>query len=80
MADVDGDGTQDILYGEEGTSGQIRILEAATGTEFISFDNPGDGVTSLVVADLNQDGSPEIGWGAGDSDSGPNNWYIVDAR
>jgi hypothetical protein len=59
--DIDGDGRLDLVVAER-ESGAVAVLfqEGGSFRPAIRFPAGGDHVTSLAVADLNRDGSPDI--------------------
>jgi hypothetical protein len=77
LADADQDGKLDGLYGD-GQWGSIYAFNLQTGENFWNISNPEHGVTNIVIADLDNDGKQEIGWGAGFSSSGGDYFYIHD--
>lgn len=77
LADVDKDGKLDGVYGD-GQWGNLYAFNLQTGENFWQIKNPEHGVTNIVVADLDNDGQQDIGWGAGYSSSGADYFYIHD--
>lgn len=77
LADVNKDGKLDGVYGD-GQWGNLYAFDLATGEDFWQIKNPEHGVTNIVVADLDNDGQQDIGWGAGYSSSGGDYFYIHD--
>ncbi|MBU2428567.1 MAG: hypothetical protein KKA56_16950, partial [Gammaproteobacteria bacterium] len=77
MADVDQDGQLDGVYGD-GQWGGLHAFNLQTGEDFWDISNPEHGVTNIVIADLNNDGKQDIGWGAGYSSSGADYLFIHD--
>ncbi len=76
-ADVDVDGSLELIYGE-GQWGAIHVLEGATGSELWSVWNPEHGVTDIASADVDGDGVREVLWGAGYTSSGEDNLFSAD--
>ncbi|MBU2112530.1 MAG: hypothetical protein KKE94_02015 [Gammaproteobacteria bacterium] len=77
LADVNEDGKLDAVYGD-GQWGGLHAFELQTGEDFWSINNPEHGVTNIVIGDLDNDGSQDIGWGAGYSSSGADYFFIHD--
>ena len=77
IADTDGDGVEEILYGD-GQWGSVYILEASTGNTLRSVGNPRHGVTDILVADVDGDDHLELLWGAGASSTGEDHLYVND--
>jgi len=59
--DIDGDGRLDLVV-SEGETGSVAVLfhDGESFRPAIRFPVEGDHVTSLAIADLNRDGSPDI--------------------
>lgn len=64
LADVDGDGPLELLFGED-QWGQVHVLEGTTGGERWLIDNPEHGVSRIVVGDVDGDLAREVVFGAG---------------
>lgn len=77
LADVNQDGKLDAVYGD-GQWGSLYAFELQTGEDFWSISNPEHGVTNIVIGDLDNDGSQDIGWGSGYSSSGADYFFIHD--
>lgn len=77
VLDVEGDGPLEIVYGD-GQFGRIHVHDAVTLAEKWSVDNPENGVTNLAVGNVDGDPTPELVWGAGVGDSGPDHLYVLD--
>jgi FG-GAP-like repeat len=77
VADVDADGTQELLVGD-GQWGSVHAYDTATQVEEWAIANPEHGVTNIAVADLTGDAIPEILWGAGASSTGSDHLYVAD--
>ena len=75
VADVTGDGKDEILYGD-GQWGEVHALDAATGTQIWQISNPEHGVTNIAVADTDGDTELEIMWGAGWTSSGEDFFFV----
>jgi outer membrane protein assembly factor BamB len=78
VADVEGDGALELVYGDAQWGG-VHVLDGATGSEKWEVDNPEHGVTDIAVGDVDGDGTAEILFGAGYSSTGPDHLYVVDA-
>ena len=77
IADVDGNGSKELIYGD-GQWGSLHVLDGATGGALWTVDNPEHGVTDLAVGDTDGDTVNELLWGAGFSSTGPDHLYVVD--
>jgi hypothetical protein len=77
VADVDGDGGLEIVYGD-GQWGRLYVHDGATRALEWSVPNPEHGVTDIAVGDADDDGTPELLWGAGYTSSGPDYLYVLD--
>ena len=77
LIDVNGDGKVEVLYGD-GQWGSIHALSAADGAELWRLGNPEHGVTDIAVFDADNDGRPELLWGAGWSSTGEDVLYVHD--
>ena len=77
LGDVNRDGRLEIVYGD-GQWGRVWVCDAETLAVLGSFNNPEHGVTNILVADTNGDGTNEVLWGAGYSSTGPDYLYIGD--
>ncbi len=77
VSDVNRDGRLEIIYGD-GQWGQIWIHDGETLALLGAFNNPEHGVTDIVVADTDGDGTNEVLWGAGYSSTGPDYLFIGD--
>jgi len=64
VADVDGDGPLEVLYGED-QWGEVHVLEGTTGAERWLVDNPEHGVSRIAVGDVDGDLAREVVFGAG---------------
>lgn len=77
VADADGDGVPEILYGD-GQWGRIHAIDAATRTQKWSVNNPEHGVSGIALGDVDKDGRSEVVWGAGGTSTGPDHLYVAD--
>ncbi|HEX5792049.1 MAG TPA: VCBS repeat-containing protein, partial [Rheinheimera sp.] len=77
LADVNKDGRLDGVYGD-GQWGSLYAFDLQNGEDFWTISNPEHGVTNIIIADLDNDGSQDIGWGAGYSSSGADYFFIHD--
>jgi len=77
VADVDGDGTPDLLVGD-GQWGSVRAYDTTTLQTKWSVSNPEHGVTAIATADVDGDGKTEVLWGAGATSTGSDHLYVVD--
>lgn len=77
VTDVDGDGINDILYGD-GQHGEIHCYDTVTLTEKWQIDNPESGVTNIVVFDTDADGTLELLWGSGAGTTAEDRLHIYD--
>jgi uncharacterized repeat protein (TIGR01451 family) len=77
VADVDGDGPLEILYGY-GASRTIRAVDGQTGALEWEVPNPEVQVMRFAVGNLDADPALEIAWGAGWGVSDPNSLSAAD--
>jgi hypothetical protein len=75
MADTDGDGIRELVYGED-QWGSIISLNPLNGEPNWSLQNPDHGVAAINVADIDNDGAPELLWADGSSSSGATHKYV----
>lgn len=75
LADVNGDGVDELLYGD-GQWGNIYCHDANTTALMWDIDNPEHGTTEINVADVDNDGQLEVMWGAGCSSTGSDHIFI----
>jgi hypothetical protein len=75
MADTDGDGIRELVYGED-QWGSIISLNPLDGEPNWSLQNPDHGVAAINVADTDNDGAPELLWADGSSSSGATHKYV----
>jgi len=80
VADVNGDGVCEIVYGDD-QWGKIHAVNARTGSDVWSIDNPDWGVYNLGIGDVDGDGKLEVIWAAqqnllfvGDPSTGTIKW------
>jgi hypothetical protein len=64
LADVDGDGYPEILYGDA-QHGSLHVLDGRNYGERFPIPNPGGGATRIAVGDADHNGTREILWGSG---------------
>jgi hypothetical protein len=75
--DFDGNGTQEILYGDKDA---LRVFDGATGTTLATWPLPtGAAMGYPVVADVNNDGSADIVLATGQRDGMPAHVYALGA-
>lgn len=77
VTDIDADGVMELLLGD-GQWGEIHAYDTVTQLEKWSIRNPEHGVTNIAVADINNDGTTELLWGAGATSTGPDHLYVAD--
>jgi len=78
LADVTGDGLEEILYGDA-QHGSVHALDINSRNELWNIRNVSSGVTRIVVNDIDQDGEDEILWGSGWATTGSDQLQIHDA-
>ena len=67
IADIDGDGKQDILFGDQGSNNLYIIQNVNTGGSITGASfapavayTVGNGPTSIAIGDINGDGKPDV--------------------
>jgi hypothetical protein len=78
IADVEGDGPLELLYGDA-QWGSVHVLTGGTGVQKFALSNPEHGVTDIAVGNVDGDAAKEILWGAGYSSTGEDHLYVADA-
>lgn len=76
VADVDGDGTPEVIAGE-GQSGVVHVYDLNTQAEKWETQTGYSGVNSIAAGDVDQDGTAELLWAAGYGDTGPDYLYVT---
>jgi len=77
VADVDGDGIPEIIYGDA-QWGPVHGIDARTHTQKWSISNPDSGVSGIAVGDVDLDGKNEVLFGAGGNSTGADYLYVGD--
>jgi len=77
VTDVDNDGVEDILYGDD-QWGNVYAHNGLNGSLLWTIANPEHGVSNINFADVNNDGAKELIWGAGWTSTGSDYLYIYD--
>lgn len=77
VADIDGDGVQDLLVGD-GQWGSIHAFNTSNLTEEWAISNPQHGVTNIAVGDVDGNGTLDLLWGAGATSTGSDRLYVAD--
>ena len=62
VADVDGDGPLEVVWGDR-FGGGLHVLDGATLDAEWEIDNPDRDVASIMIADTDEDSVPELWWG-----------------
>jgi uncharacterized repeat protein (TIGR01451 family) len=75
VGDVDGDGVQEVLYGD-GQWGSIHCYDSVTLEQEWHISNPEHGVTDINWGDADDDGTVEVFWGAGWGSSGGDYLFV----
>jgi len=75
LADVSGDGVDDIIYGD-GQWGYVHCYNSVTQAKLWSVRNPEHGVAAINYADANADGTKELIWSAGWTSTGADYLYV----
>jgi hypothetical protein len=78
LADVEGDGATELLYGDA-QWGSVHVLDGATGVQKFALANPEHGVTDIGVGNVDADAAKEILWGAGFTSTGEDHLYVADS-
>lgn len=79
VADADGDGIPEIIYGDD-TWGKIHGIDVRSRAEKWSVNNTEYGISGIAVGDVDQDGKKELLWGAGGGSTGPDYLFIADSK
>ncbi len=77
IADMDGDGILDILYGDA-QGGTTHAIDTQTKSEKWSIYCSDSGVSGIALGDVDLDGAIEILWGAGGNSTGPDHLFVAD--
>ena len=77
LMDLNNDNIDEIIYGDS-QWGKLHCVNAVTQVEQWFINNPNHGVTSISIADLDQNGDKEIIWGANWSSTGADYLYVYD--
>jgi hypothetical protein len=77
VADADGDGVAEIIYGD-GQSGGLHAIGALTHAQKWAIYNSDGGLSGIAVADLDRDGKKEVLWGSGGNSTGADHLYVAD--
>lgn len=77
LADVTGDGREEILYGDA-QHGSVHALDIVSRTELWSIRNLSSGVTRIAVSDIDGDGEDEVLWGSGWATTGSDQLQVHD--
>lgn len=77
LKDIDNDGIDEIIYGDD-QWGEIHFINSVTHLEMFKISNPKHGVTAINIADVNNDGKLEVMWGAGWTSTGADYLYVAD--
>jgi hypothetical protein len=76
IADVDGDGVLEILYGDA-QGGTTHAIDTGTKTEKWSIYCSDSGVSGIALGDVDGDGAQEVLWGAGGNSTGADHLYVA---
>ncbi len=76
-ADVDGNGSIEVLIGETNW-GRVLIHEGSSGGLLRGINHPLSGITNLASGDLDGDGQIELIWGEGHTSTGKDQLTIAD--
>ncbi|UFS72262.1 FG-GAP-like repeat-containing protein [Geomonas sp. RF6] len=78
VADADGDGTPEILYGDR-QGGTIHAVDTTTHAQKWSMSNNYyAGVSGMAYADVDLDGKKELVWGGGGSTTWADHLFVAD--
>lgn len=77
LQDVNNDNIDEIIYGDA-QFGDINCLNAVTNTIMWEIPNPDNGITDVKIADVNNDGTLEVLWGANWTSTGEDHFYVAD--
>lgn len=77
LIDLNGDNIDEIVYGD-GQWGKIHCVNAVTQVEQWFINNPDNGVTSISIADVDQNGDLEVLWAANWGTTGADYLYVYD--
>lgn len=75
LADMSGDGVDDIIYGD-GQWGELHCYNSVTRAKLWEVRNPEHGVAAINYADANGDGVKELIWSAGWTSTGADYMYV----
>ncbi len=77
LVDLDQDGQLELIVGKSQRNG-VEIFDANTRASEGTIHNPEHGITDIIAADPDNDGTLELIWGAGHTSSGRDALFIVD--
>jgi FG-GAP-like repeat len=75
IGDSDLDGVDELILGEK-SWGDVISYDLTTQAQNWKIDNPEFGITSLLVADVDNDGAAEVVWGSGANSTGPDFLHV----
>lgn len=76
VADGDGDGVPEIIYGDR-QSGGLHAIDTGSHQQKWSIYNYDGGISGITIGDVDQDGNKEVLWGAGGNSTGADFLYIA---
>ncbi|WP_020534184.1 FG-GAP-like repeat-containing protein [Lewinella cohaerens] len=80
MADINNDGMEEILYGNEESRGNLYCHDAQNGDMLWEVELLPSGTTGIAVADFDNDQQLEVVWGAGCFTTGADHLFFYQAN
>lgn len=77
VADADGDGVPEIVYGDRERS-NVHAVDGQSRAERWTVGTPDSGVSGIALGDVDNDGKKEVIWGSGAASTAPDFLNVAD--